>query len=552
MIKLIVKNKDMILEVKRGTRLKDILDDIFDFDLQCKANGVCGSCKVRILEGDTGEIHPSELLFIDKDRNERLACQVILKEDTIIEFDDEFNSNCISLNNLVDIPLDGSIKIKKLKLIKGKEQALVDRIKENLSSIEIYQKLGELDYSGKVEHMGVIYGRELIDIKKDLSKPLLGFAIDIGTTTISYYFVNLLYGSVIGKYAIENPIIRLIDQETVEKHLDLGNERVAELHEILIDSINEGVEFLLGSNYNKEDIYHYVVAGCNFMNHLFLGINPKLLCDDIETSIFWDIDYFKGDRVRLTGNKNSIVNLVSANSNIIGGDVISGLVATDFINQNNTIYLDIGNTVELLLSKDNKIYGTRICESLGFKNIDVECGSVDEDGSIIYFDLDEDYRISYKTMANKEALGIAVSGFMHIVNKFLEKELIDMEGKFTDKMKENCGEFLRDEKFYIVGDLYVDEKILKKVMNIIFEVQDKLMSFLEERKMKIEDIKKIYISGIYGHKSTSEIVIIPEGFKGELDLFGGASLEGARTMLVNRHYVTAAEKLSERIESIKL
>ncbi len=81
MAKIILGNKTE--EVPDGSRIKDAADKL-GVPFGCR-EGICGTCKIEILEGseNLNELNEQEEQMGDRDRNHRLACQCSIKNGIV-------------------------------------------------------------------------------------------------------------------------------------------------------------------------------------------------------------------------------------------------------------------------------------------------------------------------------------------------------------------------------------------------------------------------------------------------------------------------------------
>lgn len=555
MVRLYIKNRKVSIEADPGINVGRLMEEELGLGMICQGNGTCGRCKVRVLKGERDNVNEREDFYVDRSKGERLACQMTLEEDTELEYFEGFNEDCLSFQDLRQVDLDSSIKIGRLKVNKSRERPLGETVKEDLNSLYIYQRLGDLDHDLE-EHIGILHGRELLDLRKNLAQPILGLAIDLGTTTLSFYMVNLIYGDILGKYSLENPIMKMMDEDLISGQAQLTKSQLQALNQALLGQIEEGVGYLLGTNYQEEDIYHYVLGGCNFTNHVFLGVNPRLLCDPIDTSVFWRIDSFKGRELGLLGNPNSIVDMIPSSSNDLGGDLIAGLINLEFYREERALYLDIGNTAELVAIKEGQLFGTRLSENLGFRGVKRAWGSVLKPGSILFFDLDDQYRRSYKTMSNGSPQGICGSGYIHILSSLVQRGLVERDGSFNSLFYEKCGDYIKDDRFYLTDQVYIREGEIQDMVEEVGKIYGGALRFLEEIDLDLDQVDNIYIGGLFGYRKEAiqidRLKLVPEDYQGGLHLMGNGSLEGLRIILTNRHYFNIADKLAQRIKTIEV
>ena len=135
----------------------------------------------------------------------------------------------------------------------------------------------------------------------DLSANPHGLAIDIGTTTLVFYLVNLITGSIVETRAILNPqakygadVISRI-QYTAE-HKD--GSRI--LQKVIINAINQELAHLINfALITKNEIIKVVVAGNTTMLHLLLGVNPISLAIAPYKAQFTEEQILRGEELEL-------------------------------------------------------------------------------------------------------------------------------------------------------------------------------------------------------------------------------------------------------------
>jgi len=90
--KVIVKNKNITVEAKSGTKLFQVLkDNNVPVQSLCSGDGQCGKCKVKITAVDGKEINkPTKkdrlmIALVNLDAGYRLACEYAVKQDIIVD-----------------------------------------------------------------------------------------------------------------------------------------------------------------------------------------------------------------------------------------------------------------------------------------------------------------------------------------------------------------------------------------------------------------------------------------------------------------------------------
>lgn len=94
-LKIITQNKELNLNEKKGTSLKDIIkNNNLDFVFPCGAMGRCGNCKVKVLKNieKPTKLEEIKLKKFEIDNGIRLACCLNLIDNMEIEIKEiEYN-----------------------------------------------------------------------------------------------------------------------------------------------------------------------------------------------------------------------------------------------------------------------------------------------------------------------------------------------------------------------------------------------------------------------------------------------------------------------------
>ena len=110
-------------------------------------------------------------------------------------------------------------------------------------------------------------------------QPLLGLALDIGTTKLAAYLVDLESGHTLAKGGTSNPQIAY--GEDVISRIAYANRGAAEttkLHEVLVDGINNLVaEICQAGELDRHQILDAVAVGNTAMHHLLAGLPTRQL-----------------------------------------------------------------------------------------------------------------------------------------------------------------------------------------------------------------------------------------------------------------------------------
>jgi len=588
------------IEVDKNTILLDAIRRAdFDLETPCNAMGFCGKCKV-IARGEMSEPTCQESKMIDKKKGERLSCMALVLGDIEIEFlEKEKKLTTVNQGFSIEINSDSLVKNVNLPAI-NRESGMpyADQIPYKISSSSLYKKLASLERDNTLDIWAVTCGNNILDLTNHKNN-ILGLAIDIGTTGISYYLINLADGSIMERFSSLNPQTQYGGDVLTRTTYCMENDDGAEkLQKIIVDEINKSIDNIMAKvnssefifenankteNFSKENnlcnvntsipanidvkdnvnsnidikskennmraegngntfvkaaIYHIVIAANTTMNHFLLGVNPASMTRYPYRPAFLSSNDMLARDLSIDINEAGIVSIIPSAAAYIGGDIVSGIVASNFIDCQNSLFIDIGTNGEMAVMKDGKIIATSTAAGPALEGMNIECGCRAQVGAIEEVTINDDYEISYTSIGNIEVIGICGSGLIDIAAQLVEKNILMKSGRWNKNMDARVKARLRDKKFYINDDVYISQKDIRQIQLAKGAIAAGILLMLEEIDMNIGMISNIYIAGAFGYHINAHniltIGLIPKGFRGDIVFLGNTSLEGARLALINK------------------
>lgn len=547
--------ENISIEVKENTILLDaIRSGGLNIETPCNGMGFCGKCKV-IAIGSMSEPTDEEKKIINQNKQERLSCmaKVIGNLEVYLPLKKE-QLKTINQGASIKVEIDSTVKITQLPKLNRKEcTSYVDLLNYEAISVNIYNKLSKLENSNIEDVFGVVYQNNLLDIVKEEIE-IYGLAIDIGTTGISYYLINLNNGKIIKQKSSLNPQTMYGGDVLSRITFCMENEDgTRKLQNLIVEEINKSIKELIDE---IDNLYHICIAANTTMLHLLLGINPKSLAKAPYRAVFLETNDLKVSEIGIKANDEAILDLIPCASSYIGGDIISGLLASGFQNKNKAVFIDIGTNGEIAVIFDNKISATSTAAGPALEGMNIEYGCRAQSGAIENFYIDDEYNISYKTIGNKKAIGICGSGLIDIVAALVKRDIIMKSGRWNKKLDIRVANRLRDNKFYITDEIYISQKDIRQIQLAKGAIAAGVILLLNQRKITIQEVKTIYIAGAFGYHVNAESIktigLIPKGFNGNIEFLGNTALEGARLAITNTTFRSELRDLSKSIEIFEL
>ena len=263
----------------------------------CGGKGTCHSCKVQVLSGTVSKPTHSEVeTFSPRELKEgwRLACQTYPTSDCklIVPPESMTTPQRLQVEGLeIKVRPEPPVRAYRLQLTPpslAAPQADADRLLEALNQqyklncsrfdTGALRLLSDQLRSWHWECQAAVRNDEVIALLPATSR-LLGLAIDLGTTKIAGYLVDLSDGRTLAAKGIMNPQISygedIISRITgVIKSPEAG----VAVQKLAASAINElGAELCAEAGAKTEEIVEAVVVGNTAMHHLFLGLPVKQL-----------------------------------------------------------------------------------------------------------------------------------------------------------------------------------------------------------------------------------------------------------------------------------
>ncbi|WP_061995881.1 ASKHA domain-containing protein [Clostridium sp. ATCC 25772] len=539
-----------ILEVIRKNNLK--------LETPCNGIGICGKCKV-IAKGKLSEIDTIELPFINKEKNERLACVAKIQGDVDVQFiKNNKNLKTVTKGKSIDIKVSPKIKKELVNNLDNKVSIpYIEYVNEDVSSIELYEKIYKLE-SENVDSFEVVKNNStILDIDNKIEK-VYSVAIDIGTTGISSYLINLENGTILNKLSSLNPQTEFGGDVLTRITYCMENPNgLEDLQKAITLEINRLSGELIRGIGERKNIYNIAIAGNTTMLHLLLGISPISLAKAPYRPIFLNGLEIKATDLNIDINHEGTILILPNGSAYVGADIIAGVVASGFDrNSECSIFVDIGTNGEIVAINNGQIMGTSTAAGPALEGMNISCGCRAQEGAIEGFRIDENYHIEYSVIGDSEPIGICGSGLLDIAAELVKANVILSSGRFNKELPDKLKNRLKEKKFYITHNIYISQKDIRQIQLAKGAIAAGITMLLKEMNISIENVKNAYIAGAFGYhvkgESITSIGLIPKGFSGKIDFLGNTSLEGARLATINEDVLKSMMDLKEKISILEL
>ena len=171
----------------------------------------------------------------------------------------------------------------------------------------------------------------------------LGLAIDIGTTSIVVYLVDMTDGTVLAATSGHNRQADCGD-DVINRIVCAEKDGVAKLSKMAMVTINDLIgEALASIRMDYRQIKNIVISGNTTMVHLLLKIEPRHIRREPYVPTVSEFPVLKASEIGIKANPYASVFIMPGPAGYVGGDIVSGLVYTGLHRETPvTLFIDIG------------------------------------------------------------------------------------------------------------------------------------------------------------------------------------------------------------------
>lgn len=509
-----------------------------DINSICGGTGACGKCIVQVISGKLPPSKAVEEKYIGATglkNGFRLGCLLRIIDDMVIKVPKESRTGT---QRLQTEGLDTFVEL----------DTMVSSVVDGIST-------------------AILYDGEIIRRLESRDARILGFAVDIGSTKLAGYLMDLSTGEMIAVSTAMNPQMPygedIISRIAVAIQSPENQDR---LHRSLV----EGVKHLLHdacfeAGKSPEDVYDIVLVGNTVMQHFVLGTDTYPLSRN--PFMPEDIGHRNLKPHVLNLSPNGRVYVPPLIAGFIGADCVAATLATGIHKNDELSFLmDIGTNTEIVVGKRDHMVACSCASGPAFEGAHIKHGMRAATGAIEGVWVSPESREPrIKVIDDSMAVGICGSGLIDLLSEMLKTGIMDSSGRIIDR---NSNPRIRKQdgvSEYVVAwrrDTGIDSDIVITQLDVRELQKGKAAIFSGSRmlmkKMGVSprDFKNIYMAGAFGtyinRESALNIGMIPEFSLQDIEQVGNAAGTGARMTLLSRKARREAQGIREKTDYIEL
>ena len=549
----------------------------------CGGVGTCNTCRIQVLSGTASEPTTGELESLSpQELNDgwRLACQVYPTSDCTLHVPPDSMTTpqrtqvegleiavtpeppvqaChvqLSPPSLSDLQADAD---RLLQALNRQHQLNCDTIDFHVLQ-DISPRLRSWDWQCCTS----VRNNEVIALGPS-SRRQLGLAVDLGTTKIACYLIDLTDGRTMAAKGIMNPQISY-GEDIISRinNANISANNSKRLQHVLITALNK-LTFDLSNEIGAGtlDIVEAVVVGNTAMHHLFLGLPVRqLTLSPFVPAVSSSLD-IKAKDLGLNIAPGAYLHLPPNIAGFVGADHVAMLLATDVSQvEGPVVALDIGTNTEVSLVNKGEITSVSCASGPVFEGGHIKDGMRASGGAIERVRITAD-NVQLETIDDSPPVGICGSGILDAMAQLYRLGIINQTGKMkTDHprtsthKKQPCFVLVSKKERGGRPPIVVTQKDIRELQLGKAAIRTGIQSLLEANDCSEEEIKQVVIAGAFGSyidiSSAITIGMLPSLPLDRFRQVGNAAGMGARLALISLTKRTEARAIASRVRYLEL
>ena len=595
---VLVKSGSLITE---AARLAGI-----EINQPCGGQGRCGRCVVQVIEGKVRHRSALRLSAEDLSLGYCLACQSVIEGDisVLVPEQEKIERRLVTDRTAVEVePIPGyspeyqqTLKRYFLTFSEPDYEDQTDdlsrlqkhlRIELGYDDVEIpislLKKIGSVFREGGWQatvYLDVMSNREgeqkvrmveILPYHLEDDSPMWGAAIDIGTTTVTLWLVDLWTGIVHSQVAEYNAQIRR-GEDVISRIIYADkDDGLKELQELVVGTINQLIETACKRvkhyRVSPQDILKLTVAGNTTMMHLFLGVPPSYIRLAPFVPTFNQAPLLRAKELGLIANPHAIVDCLPGVASYVGADITAGVLSAGVDDSDKlTLFLDVGTNGEMVLGSKEWLVTCACSAGPAFEGAGVRDGMRATSGAIEEVWIhSETYEPTYRVIGGGKPRGICGSGLISLLAEMFMTGIVDKAGNLntglsTPRIREGDHglEYVvawKDETEH-GRDIVITRVDIDNLLRAKAAIYAGFQVLAQSVGVPLEETEQVLIGGSFGKylniEKSIQIGLLPDLPWEKFNFLGNTAVKGAYFALLSQEHRERIREIASKMTYIEL
>jgi uncharacterized 2Fe-2S/4Fe-4S cluster protein (DUF4445 family) len=565
----------------------------------CGGQGRCGRCAVVVQDGDVRRRSTLRLSAEDVAAGYALACQSVVEGDVsaVVPPQEKIERRLTTDRTVAEVQVPAGYNPKVDQTIRRvqltlpppsmddqtddwsrlqtalRQQAGLDQVQV---SLPLLRRFGSILREGDWQVTAILDAAvsdqaRLIDLKPahiPNDDPLWGAAIDIGTTTVTVWLVDLISGKVQAQLAEYNQQISR-GEDVISRIIYAGkNGGGDELQQLVVGTINELLDTLCQRwHLDPADIVKATISGNSTMMHLLLGVPAASIRLTPFVTAINHVPALSAKEVDLHLNPEATVDCLPGVASYVGADITAGVLSSGLDDaEQTTLFMDVGTNGETVLGTHEWLVTCACSAGPAFEGAGVIDGMRATKGAIEEVWINGDtFEPTYRVIGSVKPKGVCGSGLIALLGEMFLTGVLDKGGNFnqaldTDRVRqgEHGGEYViawgrETDHGRDVVITHVDVDNLLRAKAAIYAG----FTVLADRVgVPLESVEQVLIGGSFGKyinvEKAIQIGLLPDMPWDRFQFLGNTSVKGAYLALLDYQARARIQDIASRMTYIEL
>lgn len=384
-----------------------------------------------------------------------------------------------------------------------------------------------------------------------------GLAVDLGSTSVVMQLLDCSTGSVIAQESAynrqiafgEDILTRIFYSKDDPQHLE-------EIRRATVDTFVQIMDCLWKSTgIDGRSCISMVVAGNTTMIHFLLGMDAFCVFSSPYAVRADKPGFFKGSELDIP--IAGYVYCYPGRANYLGGDIISGMIATGMHKKEEiTLFFDVGTNGELVMGNRDFLLCGAGAAGPALEGGVVKTGMRAACGAVEHIRLEKGGFLA-ETIGECAPRGICGSGIVDLLSELFLNGWIDLRGRLLPEQSSLIAWRGEEEQFgveYAPG-LWFYQSDIDEFLRTKAAAYTMMEILMTEAGMTLEDVSDFYMAGAFGthirKESAVNIGMYPDVEPQRIHTAGNSSLEGAKMLLLDKAIVSELDQILDLMTYIQ-
>ncbi len=569
----------------------------------CGGQGRCGRCAVKVEKGDVRRRSTLRLSPEDIDKGYALACQSVIEGDAEITVppQEKIERRLTTDRTVAEVSVPAGYNARESQTIRRvnltltppsmddqtddwsrlqtaiRKEAGVTQLR---ASLEMLRELGTILRESDWQVTAILSSQtwdcpdcpaQLLDLRSGHvaeDAPLWGAAIDIGTTTVTVWLVDLLTGEVKAQASEYNGQISR-GEDVVSRIIFASKEGGAEtMQGLVLESINGLLKRTAKRAKAKvKDIFKVTISGNSTMMHLLLKIPAASIRLSPFVTAVNHLPPLTSPEVGLNVHPKALIDCLPGVASYVGADISAGALSSGMTNSEQvTLFLDVGTNGETVLGSSDFLVTCACSAGPAFEGAGVLHGMRATRGAIEEVWINgETYDPEFRVIGNVKPRGLCGSGLISLLSEAFLTGVVDKGGKINmslDTPRVRQGDHGNE---YVIAwgsetksgeDIAITNVDIDNLLRAKAAIYAGFTVLADGVGFPMEMIERVLVGGSFGKyinvEKAVQIGLLPDMPWENFDFLGNTSVKGSYLALIDHELRKEITEIAAKMTYVEL